>query len=225
MACGLTRVCGPLGITQDPLSRRSPAWSLSGPAHRDLFTCPLAGPPVPLSAGALWPSATTVAFPCLSLAVLPGFVARMHNDGVHGLRDQDGTYLSLDRCGVHSPRTFGHFGQSVSFLLVTPPTPGCLQSSLADATSATWSRQALCRSCAQRWGGGGFLVFFFIFFFFFYFVFVVFFFVVFGFFFVFPLPDRRLRRISVVDPGFAVDPVHDRFYLKVHHEPQKGGCV
>ena len=83
--------------------------------------------------------ATSVAFPGLS-GVLPGFGRQEHNDWGLGfeIRDAKSPHWTGSR---NSPRTFGHFGQSGSFLWVDPDA-GLACVSLADENFGDWARQA-----------------------------------------------------------------------------------
>ena len=83
--------------------------------------------------------ATTVAFPGLS-GVLPGFGRQEHNDWGLGfeIRDSKAPHWTGSR---NSPRTFGHFGQSGSFLWVDPDA-GLACVGLADRDFGDWATQA-----------------------------------------------------------------------------------
>ena len=83
--------------------------------------------------------ATTVAFPGLS-GVLPGFGRQEHCDWGLGfeIRDAKSPHWTGAR---NSPRTFGHFGRSGSFLWVDPDA-GVACVALADTDFGDWARQA-----------------------------------------------------------------------------------
>jgi CubicO group peptidase (beta-lactamase class C family) len=83
--------------------------------------------------------ATEVAFPGL-LGVLPGFGRMDPNDWGLGfeLRDEKRPHWTGDR---NSPRTFGHFGQSGSFLWVDPKA-GLACACLADRDFGDWAKEA-----------------------------------------------------------------------------------
>lgn len=83
--------------------------------------------------------ATTVAFPRL-VGVLPGFGRQEPNDWGLGfeLRDRKSPHWTGRR---NSPRTFGHFGRSGSFLWVDPDARlAC--ASLADRDFGGWAADA-----------------------------------------------------------------------------------
>jgi CubicO group peptidase (beta-lactamase class C family) len=83
--------------------------------------------------------ATAVAFPGL-VGVLPGFGRMDPNDWGLGfeLRDEKRPHWTGER---NSPRTFGHFGQSGSFLWVDPAARlAC--ACLSDRTFDDWSKEA-----------------------------------------------------------------------------------
>lgn len=83
--------------------------------------------------------ATTVAFPGLD-GVLPGHGRQSPNDWGLGFEIRDGKdpHWTGDRL---SPASFGHFGQSGSFLVVDPEA-GVGIASLADRPFGDWSRKA-----------------------------------------------------------------------------------
>jgi CubicO group peptidase (beta-lactamase class C family) len=96
--------------------------------------------------------ATTVAFPGLA-GVLPGFGRQDPNDWGLGfeLRDHKSPHWTgLD----NSPRTFGHFGRSGSFLWVDPEI-GLTLACLTDTDFGPWAAQAwpaLSDAVISRWG-------------------------------------------------------------------------
>jgi CubicO group peptidase (beta-lactamase class C family) len=83
--------------------------------------------------------ATAVAFPGL-VGVLPGFGRKDPNDWGLGfeLRDEKRPHWTGGR---NSPRTFGHFGQSGSFLWVDPET-GLACACLSDTPFDDWAKEA-----------------------------------------------------------------------------------
>ena len=83
--------------------------------------------------------ATAVAFPGL-IGVLPGFGRMDPNDWGLGveLRDEKRPHWTGER---NSPRTFGHFGQSCSFLWVDP-VAGVACASLCDRDFGNWAKDA-----------------------------------------------------------------------------------
>ncbi|GAA4419286.1 serine hydrolase domain-containing protein [Georgenia halophila] len=108
-------VIAPLGMSA--MMEGSPAHGASGSAEdlallgRELLAPTLLGQD-------LFAEATTVVFPGLP-GVLPGFGRQEHNDWGLGfeIRDDKSPHWTGQRS---SPRTFGHFGQSGSFLWVDP---------------------------------------------------------------------------------------------------------
>jgi CubicO group peptidase (beta-lactamase class C family) len=83
--------------------------------------------------------ATAVAFPGL-VGVLPGFGRMDPNDWGLGfeLRDEKRPHWTGSR---NSPRTFGHFGQSGSFLWVDPEA-GLACGCLSDTRFGDWAKEA-----------------------------------------------------------------------------------
>ena len=83
--------------------------------------------------------ATEVAFPGLA-GVLPGFGRMDPNDWGLGfeLRDEKRPHWTGER---NSPRTFGHFGQSGSFLWVDP-LAGVACACLSDRDFGDWAKEA-----------------------------------------------------------------------------------
>jgi CubicO group peptidase (beta-lactamase class C family) len=83
--------------------------------------------------------ATSVAFPGL-VGVLPGFGRMDPNDWGLGfeLRDEKRPHWTGNQ---NSPRTFGHFGQSGSFLWIDPE-PGLACACLADRGFGDWAKEA-----------------------------------------------------------------------------------
>jgi CubicO group peptidase (beta-lactamase class C family) len=130
-------ICGPLGMTQTRLEG-SPAWGAVGPLG-DLMNLAVELASPSLVNEDLLGEATSVAFPGLS-GVLPGFGRQEHNDWGLGfeIRDAKSPHWTGSR---NSPRTFGHFGQSGSFLWVDPDA-GLACVSLADEDFGDWARQA-----------------------------------------------------------------------------------
>lgn len=111
-----TAVVGPLGLT-DLDVEGSPAAGYAGTVA-DLLVIGremLAPTLVPRD---LWDEATSVQFPGLA-GILPGYGRQKPNDWGLGMEIRDGK--SPHWTGTQSsPRTFGHFGQSGSFLWVDP---------------------------------------------------------------------------------------------------------
>ena len=129
-------VLGPLGMTGTELAG-TPAAGARGPL-RDLAALGrelLAPTLVP----DLLAEATRTAFPGLS-GVLPGFGRQEHCDWGLGfeIRDSKTPHWTGSR---NSPRTFGHFGRSGSFLWVDPDA-GLACVALAGTDFGDWARQA-----------------------------------------------------------------------------------
>jgi CubicO group peptidase (beta-lactamase class C family) len=130
-------VIEPLGLTGTRLDG-SPAAGASGPIGdlmrlgRELLA------PTLVSAGTA-ARGTTVAFPGLT-GVLPGFGRQNPNDWGLGLeiRDHKQPHWTGTR---NSPGTFGHFGQSGSFLWVDPVAAVAV-GSLSDRPFGPWAAQA-----------------------------------------------------------------------------------
>jgi CubicO group peptidase (beta-lactamase class C family) len=129
-------VLGPLGMGATRLDG-SPAHGAKGPL-RDLATLGrelLAPTLVP----DLTREATRTAFPGLS-GVLPGFGRQDPNDWGLGFEIRDGK--SPHWTGArNSPRTFGHFGRSGTFLWVDPDA-GLACACLTDRDFGPWAAQA-----------------------------------------------------------------------------------
>ncbi len=110
------RVCSPLGLVDTRLEG-SPAHGAHGPIAdlaalgRELLAPTLLAPD-------LLAEATRVAYPGL-VGVLPGFGRQDPNDWGLGPELRGGKSPHWTGAG-NSPRTFGHFGQSGSFLWVDP---------------------------------------------------------------------------------------------------------
>lgn len=134
------RVLRPLGMDATDLGDRSPAHGLIGPLD-DLirFATELLAPT--LLPDELFTAATTPQFSGLS-GVLPGF--GRHEDNAWGLgfeiRDRKQPHWTGSR---NSPRTFGHFGGSGSFLWLDPEVElACVE--LASMSFDDWP-------AAERW--------------------------------------------------------------------------
>jgi CubicO group peptidase (beta-lactamase class C family) len=131
------RVLGPLGMQGTRLDG-SPAHGASG-SLRDLVTLgrELLAPTL-LGADRMR-EATTVEFPGLA-GVLPGFGRQDPNDWGLGFEIRDGKspHWTGSR---NSPATFGHFGQSGSFLWVDPDA-GVACAALADRDFGPWAAEA-----------------------------------------------------------------------------------
>jgi CubicO group peptidase (beta-lactamase class C family) len=130
------RVLAPLGMTRTVLAG-SPAHGARGPVSdlarlgRELLA--------PTLVPALLPQAVRPVFPGLA-GVLPGFGRQDPNDWGLGFEIRDGK--SPHWTGArNSPATFGHFGQSGSFLWVDPQI-GLACAGLADRAFGEWAVQA-----------------------------------------------------------------------------------
>ena len=116
----------------------SPAWGAVGPLS-DLMNLAVELASPSLVDDDLLAEATRTAFPGLS-GVLPGFGRQPHCDWGLGfeIRDSKAPHWTGSR---NSPRTFGHFGRSGSFLWVDPEA-GVACAALADRDFDDWARQA-----------------------------------------------------------------------------------
>jgi CubicO group peptidase (beta-lactamase class C family) len=130
-------VCQPLGMTGTRLEG-SPAWGAVGPLT-DLMNLAVEMASPSLVNEDLLAEATRVAFPGLP-GVLPGFGRQ--DSCAWGLgfeiRDTKAPHWTGSR---NSPRTFGHFGRSGSFLWVDPEA-GLACVGLADRDFDEWAKQA-----------------------------------------------------------------------------------
>jgi CubicO group peptidase (beta-lactamase class C family) len=130
-------ICLPLGMTGTRLEG-SPAWGATGPLG-DLMNLAIELASPSLIDAELLAEATRTAFPGLS-GVLPGFGRQPHCDWGLGfeIRDSKAPHWTGSR---NSPRTFGHFGRSGSFLWVDPEA-GIACAALADRDFGDWAKQA-----------------------------------------------------------------------------------
>jgi CubicO group peptidase (beta-lactamase class C family) len=129
-------VLEPLGLTAS--LEGSPASGITGTLD-DLLTLGRELLAPRLIAAETLAEATVVAFPGL-VGVLPGFGRMEPNDWGLGfeLRDQKRPHWTGER---NSPRTFGHFGQSGSFLWVDPDA-GIACACLSDTRFGDWAKEA-----------------------------------------------------------------------------------
>jgi CubicO group peptidase (beta-lactamase class C family) len=131
-------VLEPLSVGDATSLRGSPAWGLVGTIGQ---LSGLAGELLAprLVAGETLREATSVAFPGL-VGVLPGFGRMEPNDWGLGfeLRDAKRPHWTGER---NSGRTFGHFGQSGSFLWVDPAA-GLACACLTDREFGDWAKEA-----------------------------------------------------------------------------------
>ncbi|MBV9314113.1 MAG: beta-lactamase family protein [Pseudonocardia sp.] len=130
-------VFAPLGMTSSQLKGTPDAGAVSTCADLVRFAAELQKPQ--LVAEEKLTEATSVAFPGLD-GVLPGFGRQSPNDWGLGfeLRGHKSPHWTGTRS---SPETFGHFGQSGTFLWVDPVAEaGCV--ALTDRDFDTWATQA-----------------------------------------------------------------------------------
>ena len=130
-------ICLPLGMAGTRLEG-SPAWGAVGPLS-DLMNLAVELASPSLVDENLLAGATQTIFPGLS-GVLPGFGRQPHCDWGLGfeIRDSKAPHWTGTR---NSPRTFGHFGRSGSFLWVDPEA-GMACVALADRDFDDWAKQA-----------------------------------------------------------------------------------
>jgi CubicO group peptidase (beta-lactamase class C family) len=130
-------VLAPLGMTASRLEGSPGAGMTSTCTDMAAFAAELQDPTL-VSAVTL-AEATSVAFPGLD-GVLPGYGRQSPNDWGLGFEIRDGK--SPHWTGAHSsPRTFGHFGQSGTFLWVDPDAEAaCVV--LTDRDFAPWAVEA-----------------------------------------------------------------------------------
>lgn len=130
-------VLEPLGMVDTRLDGSPAAGAVSTVADMALFAAELQAPAL------LHPptvqEATTVAFPGLD-GILPGYGRQKPNDWGLGFEIRDGKSPHWTGAGS-SPRTFGHFGQSGTFLWVDPDA-GAACVVLTDRDFGPWSVEA-----------------------------------------------------------------------------------
>ncbi len=130
-------VFGPLGMNSSTLDG-SAAWAAtSSCADLAAFAAELQAPR--LVAPSTVAQATEVAFPGLD-GVLPGYGRQRPNDWGLGFELRDGKYPHWTGANS-SPRTFGHFGQSGTFLWVDPDA-GAACVVLTDRDFGEWAIEA-----------------------------------------------------------------------------------
>ncbi len=130
-------VCLPLGMASTRLEG-SPAWGAVGPLT-DLMNLAVELASPSLIDEDLLAEATSTAFPGLS-GVLPGFGRQPDCDWGLGFEIRASKDPHWTGSG-NSPRTFGHFGRSGSFLWVDPDA-GMACAGLADRDFGDWAKQA-----------------------------------------------------------------------------------
>jgi CubicO group peptidase (beta-lactamase class C family) len=130
-------ICLPLGMAATRLEG-SPAWGAVGPLS-DLMNLAVELASPSLVGEDLMAEATRTVFPGLS-GVLPGFGRQLHCDWGLGfeIKDSKAPHWTGSR---NSPRTFGHFGRSGSFLWVDPEAR-MVCAALADRDFDDWAKQA-----------------------------------------------------------------------------------
>lgn len=130
-------VLRPLGMTSSQLPGSAAAGGISTCADLARFAAELQAPR--LLAPEILAEATRVAYPGLD-GVVPGFGMQRPNDWGLGfeLRDHKSPHWTGSRS---SPQTFGHFGQSGTFLWVDP-VAGAACVALTDRDFGPWSRTA-----------------------------------------------------------------------------------
>jgi CubicO group peptidase (beta-lactamase class C family) len=134
-------VLEPLGMTGTellPTSVGAPAAGLSGPLT-DLVALAREWAQPTLVSPATWRQATSVQFAGLG-GVLPGFGLFAACDWGLGVELRDGKWPHWTGTS-NSPATYGHFGQSGSFLWVDP-VAGVLCCGLADRPFGGWASRA-----------------------------------------------------------------------------------
>jgi CubicO group peptidase (beta-lactamase class C family) len=130
-------VCKPLSLTTTRLVGSPGAGAVSSCADLARFAAELQSPTL-VTASTL-EEATTVAFPGLA-GVLPGYGRQAPNDWGLGFELRDGKAPHWTGAGS-SPRTFGHFGQSGTFLWVDPDA-GAACIALTDRDFGPWAIEA-----------------------------------------------------------------------------------
>ena len=128
-------VCEPLGMAATRLDGSPAADAVSTVDDLARFAAELLAPTLTHTLA----DATTVAFPGVA-GILPGYGRQKPNDWGLGFEIRDGK--SPHWTGAHSsPRTFGHFGQSGTFLWVDPDA-GAACVALVDRDFGDWAIEA-----------------------------------------------------------------------------------
>ena len=130
-------VLGPLGMTATRLEGSPAAGAVSPCADMIRFAAELQAPT--LVAAVTLEEARSVVFPGLD-GVLPGFGRQSPNDWGLGFEIRDGKSPHWTG-SASSPATFGHFGQSGTFLWVDPDA-GAACVVLTDRDFDTWAAEA-----------------------------------------------------------------------------------
>lgn len=126
----------PLGMTSSRLTGSPGAGAVSSAADLARFAAELQAPR--LVSRETLAEATSVAFPGLD-GVLPGFGRQSPNDWGLGFEIRGEKHPHWTGANS-SPRTFGHFGQSGTFLWVDPEA-GCACVALTDRDFDTWAAE------------------------------------------------------------------------------------
>lgn len=129
-------VCEPLGMSAAELRGAAGAGAVGSCADLALFAAELLRPT--LVARETYDAARTVQFPGLD-GVLPGYGMQRPNDWGLGfeLRDGKSPHWTGERS---SPGTFGHFGQSGTFLWVDPDANAAAVA-LTDRAFDSWAKE------------------------------------------------------------------------------------
>lgn len=130
-------VFAPLGMTSSRLEGSAGAGAVSTGADLSRFAAELQRPA--LLAPETLRAATSVAFPGLD-GVLPGYGTQKPNDWGLGFEIRDGKAPHWTSA-ANSPATFGHFGQSGTFLWVDPQA-GAACIALTDRDFGPWAVEA-----------------------------------------------------------------------------------
>ncbi|MGB3373886.1 MAG: serine hydrolase domain-containing protein [Microbacterium sp.] len=130
-------VLAPLGMTSSRLEGSAAADAVSTVADLSRFAAELQHPT--LLAAETVAAATQVAFPGLD-GVLPGYGIQRPNDWGLGFELRDGKNPHWTSA-ANSPATFGHFGQSGTFLWVDPQAQAACVA-LADRDFGPWAIEA-----------------------------------------------------------------------------------
>lgn len=129
-------VLAPLGMTSTSLEGSPAAGAVSTVADLARFAAELQRPT--LLAAETLAQASTIVFPDLA-GVLPGFGRQSPNDWGLGFELRDGKSPHWTGA-TSSPRTFGHFGQSGTFLWVDPDA-GAACVALTDRPFGPWAAE------------------------------------------------------------------------------------
>jgi CubicO group peptidase (beta-lactamase class C family) len=127
----------PLGMTNKDISARAAAGGRSTAHDLGLFATEMLKPTLVHSS--TWNEATSVQFPGVD-GLLPGYGRQKPNDWGLGFEIKDSKTPHWTASG-NSPKTFGHFGQSGTFLWVDPDAAlACV--ALTDRNFGEWAVEA-----------------------------------------------------------------------------------